>query len=221
MTPSHSQLRKTSQKNMFSLLSWAVILMLMARYVFLCLFLTEMLVRMYALGPRIYFESSFNRFGLHRLQKAMTRYKNRNRFWWHPLQKEMSGCGNLIVTHIRFDCVVICASVFEMVYTCLRWDTYCNIIAFSSTKILWNFFFNKNNMELFLQRKSYETFLHVFLVNVFGMTYIFVIARANHWYRIIKARRYILTSGICTLMIIKQKKSKFKVCHRVSIWQLR
>ena len=33
----------------------------MLRYVFLCLFLTEMLVRMYALGPRIYFESSFNR----------------------------------------------------------------------------------------------------------------------------------------------------------------
>merc|ERR550532_2936084 len=33
-----------------------------AEYVFLCLFLTEMLVRMYALGPRIYFESSFNRF---------------------------------------------------------------------------------------------------------------------------------------------------------------
>ena len=32
-----------------------------AEYVFLCLFLTEMFVRMYALGPRIYFESSFNR----------------------------------------------------------------------------------------------------------------------------------------------------------------
>ena len=32
-----------------------------AEYVFLCLFLTEMFVRIYALGPRIYFESSFNR----------------------------------------------------------------------------------------------------------------------------------------------------------------
>jgi len=53
-----------------------------AEYIFLCLFLTEMFVRMYALGPRIYFESSFN----------------------------------------RFDCAVICASVFEMVYTSLRPD---------------------------------------------------------------------------------------------------
>ena len=33
-----------------------------AEFVFLGLFLTEMIVRMYALGPRIYFESSFNRF---------------------------------------------------------------------------------------------------------------------------------------------------------------
>ena len=32
-----------------------------AEYIFLGLFLTEMFVRMYALGPRIYFESSFNR----------------------------------------------------------------------------------------------------------------------------------------------------------------
>ena len=31
-------------------------------FIFLGLFLTEMIVRMYALGPRIYFESSFNRF---------------------------------------------------------------------------------------------------------------------------------------------------------------
>ena len=53
-----------------------------AEYVFLCLFITEMLVRMYALGPRIYCESSFN----------------------------------------RFDCVVICASVFEMVYTSIKVD---------------------------------------------------------------------------------------------------
>ena len=63
-----------------------------AEYIFLGLFLTEMFVRMYALGPRIYFESSFNR--------------------W--LQDEPDHAPH------RFDCVVICASVFEMVYTCLR-----------------------------------------------------------------------------------------------------
>lgn len=33
-----------------------------AEYVFLGLFMTEMLIKMYALGPRIYFESAFNRF---------------------------------------------------------------------------------------------------------------------------------------------------------------
>ena len=33
-----------------------------AEFVFLGLFITEMVVRMYALGPRIYFESAFNRF---------------------------------------------------------------------------------------------------------------------------------------------------------------
>jgi len=33
-----------------------------AEFVFLGLFITEMKIRMYALGPRIYFESSFNRF---------------------------------------------------------------------------------------------------------------------------------------------------------------
>ncbi len=48
-----------------------------AEFVFLGLFLTEMIVRMYALGPRIYFESSFN----------------------------------------RFDCIVIIASIFEVLYT--------------------------------------------------------------------------------------------------------
>lgn len=31
-------------------------------YIFLGLFMTEMFIKMYALGPRIYFESSFNRF---------------------------------------------------------------------------------------------------------------------------------------------------------------
>ena len=33
-----------------------------AEFAFLGLFITEMIVRMYALGPRIYFESTFNRF---------------------------------------------------------------------------------------------------------------------------------------------------------------
>ena len=33
-----------------------------AEYVFLGLFMMEMWIKMYALGPRIYFESSFNRF---------------------------------------------------------------------------------------------------------------------------------------------------------------
>ena len=33
-----------------------------AEFIFLGLFISEMVVRMYALGPRIYFESSFNRF---------------------------------------------------------------------------------------------------------------------------------------------------------------
>ena len=40
-----------------------------AEYVFLGLFLTEMFVRMYALGPRIYFESSFNRSEVRDLNK--------------------------------------------------------------------------------------------------------------------------------------------------------
>ena len=31
-------------------------------YVFLCLFIFEMFLRMWALGPRIYFQASFNRF---------------------------------------------------------------------------------------------------------------------------------------------------------------
>lgn len=33
-----------------------------AEFVFLGLFMTEMFIKMYALGPRIYFESAFNRF---------------------------------------------------------------------------------------------------------------------------------------------------------------
>ena len=87
------------------------ILKLMARYVFLCLFLTEMLVRMYALGPRIYFESSFNRC------QSVWRVWFVSNQWWRT---KLAGW----IWMIRFDCVVICASVFEMVYTCLRWDTF-------------------------------------------------------------------------------------------------
>lgn len=48
-----------------------------AEFVFLGLFMLEMFIKMYALGPRIYFESSFN----------------------------------------RFDCVVICGSIFEVIWT--------------------------------------------------------------------------------------------------------
>lgn len=33
-----------------------------AEYVFLCLFMSEMFIKVYAMSPRIYFESSFNRF---------------------------------------------------------------------------------------------------------------------------------------------------------------
>ena len=42
-----------------------------AEYVFLCLFLTEMFVRIYALGPRIYFESSFNRWYLNSFNREI------------------------------------------------------------------------------------------------------------------------------------------------------
>ncbi|XP_071746366.1 voltage-dependent calcium channel type A subunit alpha-1 isoform X5 [Lepeophtheirus salmonis] len=56
---------------------WLTELLYYAEFVFLGLFLAEMVIRMYALGPRIYFESSFN----------------------------------------RFDCMVICASVFEVCWT--------------------------------------------------------------------------------------------------------
>ncbi|GBM07834.1 Voltage-dependent calcium channel type A subunit alpha-1 [Araneus ventricosus] len=51
-----------------------------AEYVFLGLFISEMLLKVYALGPRIYFESAFN----------------------------------------RFDCVVICGSIFEVVWSSLK-----------------------------------------------------------------------------------------------------
>ncbi|KAF8796034.1 Voltage-dependent calcium channel type A like protein [Argiope bruennichi] len=51
-----------------------------AEYVFLGLFISEMLLKVYALGPRIYFESAFN----------------------------------------RFDCVVICGSIFEVVWSSVK-----------------------------------------------------------------------------------------------------
>ncbi|XP_052754604.1 LOW QUALITY PROTEIN: voltage-dependent calcium channel type A subunit alpha-1 [Galleria mellonella] len=41
---------------------WLTSFLYYAEFVFLCLFMMEMWVKMYALGPRIYFESSFNRF---------------------------------------------------------------------------------------------------------------------------------------------------------------
>ncbi|XP_070508111.1 voltage-dependent calcium channel type A subunit alpha-1 isoform X7 [Chironomus tepperi] len=53
-------------------------------YVFLGLFMMEMFVKMYALGPRIYFESSFN----------------------------------------RFDCVVICGSIFEVVWSQIKGGSF-------------------------------------------------------------------------------------------------
>jgi voltage-dependent calcium channel N type alpha-1B len=53
-------------------------------YVFLALFMMEMFVKMYALGPRIYFESSFN----------------------------------------RFDCVVICGSIFEVVWSYIKGGSF-------------------------------------------------------------------------------------------------
>ncbi|XP_050685852.1 voltage-dependent calcium channel type A subunit alpha-1-like isoform X27 [Eriocheir sinensis] len=41
---------------------WLTKFLYYAEFIFLCLFISEMLIKMYALGPRIYFESSFNRF---------------------------------------------------------------------------------------------------------------------------------------------------------------
>lgn len=52
--------------------------------VFLCLFVMEMLIKVYALGPHIYFESAFN----------------------------------------RFDCVVICGSIFEVIWNQYKGDSF-------------------------------------------------------------------------------------------------
>ncbi|XP_037083301.1 voltage-dependent calcium channel type A subunit alpha-1-like isoform X2 [Pollicipes pollicipes] len=41
---------------------WLTLFLYYAEFVFLGLFISEMLIKMYALGPRIYFESAFNRF---------------------------------------------------------------------------------------------------------------------------------------------------------------
>lgn len=53
-------------------------------FVFLGLFMMEMFIKMYALGPRIYFESSFN----------------------------------------RFDCVVICGSIFEVIWSEIKGGSF-------------------------------------------------------------------------------------------------
>lgn len=45
-----------------SLLTFNLFFTDIAEYAFLGLFMMEMWIKMYALGPRIYFESSFNRF---------------------------------------------------------------------------------------------------------------------------------------------------------------
>lgn len=74
---------KQSRKKQTSLIFCAIFSVLSnafldyAEYVFLALFMMEMFIKMYALGPRKYFESAFN----------------------------------------RFDCVVICGSLFEIIWT--------------------------------------------------------------------------------------------------------
>ncbi|CAL4058844.1 unnamed protein product, partial [Meganyctiphanes norvegica] len=59
---------------------WLTDFLYYAEFVFLGLFISEMIIKMYALGPRIYLESSFN----------------------------------------RFDCVVISASIFEVVWSAFK-----------------------------------------------------------------------------------------------------
>ncbi|XP_063223249.1 voltage-dependent calcium channel type A subunit alpha-1 [Bacillus rossius redtenbacheri] len=59
---------------------WLTKFLYIAEFVFLGLFMMEMFIKVYALGPRIYFESSFN----------------------------------------RFDCVVICGSIFEVIWTAVK-----------------------------------------------------------------------------------------------------
>nr|XP_042909199.1 voltage-dependent calcium channel type A subunit alpha-1 isoform X2 [Parasteatoda tepidariorum] len=59
---------------------WLTDFLYYAEFVFLGLFISEMFIKVYALGPRLYFESAFN----------------------------------------RFDCVVICGSIFEVIWSSYR-----------------------------------------------------------------------------------------------------
>ncbi|XP_011268426.1 voltage-dependent calcium channel type A subunit alpha-1 isoform X11 [Camponotus floridanus] len=59
---------------------WLTDFLYYAEFVFLALFMMEMFIKVYALGPRTYFESSFN----------------------------------------RFDCIVICGSIFEVIWSALK-----------------------------------------------------------------------------------------------------
>ncbi|KAG5324513.1 CAC1A protein, partial [Acromyrmex heyeri] len=63
---------------------WLTEFLYFAEFVFLGLFMMEMFIKVYALGPRVYFESSFN----------------------------------------RFDCIVISASIFEVIWFELKCDSF-------------------------------------------------------------------------------------------------
>ncbi|KAG5309822.1 CAC1A protein, partial [Acromyrmex insinuator] len=63
---------------------WLTDFLYFAEFVFLGLFMMEMFIKVYALGPRVYFKSSFN----------------------------------------RFDCIVISASIFEVIWFELRCDSF-------------------------------------------------------------------------------------------------
>lgn len=70
-----------------------------AEFVFLGLFICEMFIKIYALGPRLYFESAFNRFdcvvSIHSvfIQKiVIVIQKNPKSMANHPLIKNTSYC---------------------------------------------------------------------------------------------------------------------------------
>ena len=67
-----------------------------AEYIFLVFFICETAVRMWAMGHRVYFESSFNRCPKD-AQKIAPKVSNFDFF--------------------RFDCMVISGSVFEVIWT--------------------------------------------------------------------------------------------------------
>ena len=67
-----------------------------AEYIFLVFFICETAVRMWAMGHRVYFESSFNR--CPNPQKIAPKVSNFDSFF-------------------RFDCMVISGSVFEVIWT--------------------------------------------------------------------------------------------------------